>query len=287
MNSPASSEYPFRPGRRQVDPELKSDGVTACPSQCEPTRANRTGHIINSTFRLYLNRMNIHVFCNDGQKVLYDSYFLASLKDPWTACYHALPNIGAVDFGTKDFQRLIHKKLETLVNEIFTAERDNEFFILSDVDIQFFAPCDSVVRETMRGADMALQSEDGNRMKPNANTGFICMRPSAEVQKFWSGVELQLRDGIGKSEFTNEQATVNKMLRAASSFKWAMFPDTIWAFSNFNLRPRQHEFNGILLHHANCTEPVDGKSSLAQKIEQLDKISLLLKTRNPDASSHT
>jgi hypothetical protein len=229
-----------------------------------------------------MGNLNIHVFCNDGQRVLYDCYFLPSLKDPWKVCYHPLPNTGPADFGTETFKRLVHEKIKILVTEILPSEIQNEFFILSDVDIQFFSPCDQSVREAMQGVDIALQSEFGNRFSSLANTGFICMRPNQPMIDFWSKVESNLAEQIGKADFVNEQAIVNKMLPLASNIKWAFFPDAIWAYSNLGFR-RSHRFPSILLHHANVTSPRDGMSSLELKIEQLASVKELLRTWN-DAS---
>ena len=55
-------------------------------------------------------------------------------------------------------------------------------------------------------------------------------------------------------------------------YRAGFFPNEIWAWSNSPFFPSVDIPSDICLHHANCTEPKNGKSSMELKIEQLDLV---------------
>ncbi|WP_327115076.1 glycosyltransferase family 77 protein [Nocardia sp. NBC_01730] len=228
--------------------------------------------------------INVHVFVNDYHKILFENYFIKSLQDPWRVVPHILPELGREggNFGTTEFKALIRHKIEGLVREILPRETD--LFILSDVDIQFFAPCDETVRSAMREHDIVFQSEWGGARR--VNTGFIAMRPGPGVLELWSEVYDALVESADSAEHLDEQMVMNTLLHASprEGLSWDVFPREIWAFSNQELMPQRPEFASVMLHHANCTVPRDGRSSLELKLEQMEMVKASvqsLRTRRP------
>ncbi|PKN50697.1 MAG: hypothetical protein CVU55_15865 [Deltaproteobacteria bacterium HGW-Deltaproteobacteria-13] len=220
--------------------------------------------------------MNIHVFFNDGQKILFNQYFAPSLKDDWRVIVHPIRNFDRdQNFGTQAFKNIIHQKIDTLINEIFPLEEHNYSFILSDIDIQFFKPCDTTVRSYLERYDIVFQRENSHTAE--VNTGFVAMRMTPDVINFWRRIELELKDALDSSQFVNEQSIANSLLVKTPQLNWGIFPDEIWAWSNHRLFPAH--LPGICLHHANCTEPRGNKTSLDLKIEQLDFVNKLVRSR--------
>lgn len=214
--------------------------------------------------------MNIHVFGNEGQSVLYQQFFRTSLQDEWNLIYHELQTKAAADFATQSFKRIIHEKVSRLVTEILGSEDPEGAFLLSDIDIQFFRRCEPVVLQALDQHDIVFQKE--HALGPEVNTGFMAMRPTSQVKDLWSEVEHRLARSLEDSEFVNEQQIVNMLLPTRTSLKWSTFPDEVWAWSNSNIHLNSENFPNILLHHANCTAPRGNKTSLELKVEQMDLV---------------
>jgi hypothetical protein len=212
--------------------------------------------------------MNVHAFYNDGQKILFDRFFVRTLVDEWDVVCHKLPSSNAIDYGTPEFAKLMLQKVSILVNHIIPSESKSEFFILSDIDIQFFGKCGEVVAAAIEGKDIVFQSEHGGNSL-RVNTGFIAMKSNEKVLDFWKQVEQVLLKDVESNRLTEEQQVVNQLLLKTNCIQWGMFPSELWAWSNPDFSPPQPNFSGILLHHANYTAPQGSKSSLQLKIEQL------------------
>jgi hypothetical protein len=224
--------------------------------------------------------MNIHVFFNDGQKVLFERYFAPSLKDDWPIIVHPIRNLNqGQNFGTQGFKKIIHQKIDTLLNKIFPLEEHGYGFILSDIDMQFFKPCDTIVRDYLERHDIVFQREHSHTAE--VNTGFVAMRVTPEVINFWRQIEFELKDALDNPRFVNEQSIANALLATAPQLNWGVFPNEIWAWSNHRYRffPTIVHLPSICLHHANCTTPRGNKTSLDLKIKQLDLVNEIVRSR--------
>lgn len=224
--------------------------------------------------------MNIHVFFNDGQRILFERYFAPSLKDNWRIIAHPISDLNQdQNFGTQGFKEIIYKKIDTLLNEIFPLEKEGYGFILSDIDIQFFKPCDTIVHSCLQRHDIVFQRENPHTVE--VNTGFVAMRVTPEVISFWRQIGCELKDALDNQRFVNEQSIANALLAAATQLNWGFFPDEIWAWSNYRYRffPTIVQLPRICLHHANCTTPRRNKTSLDLKIKQLNLVNRIVQNR--------
>jgi len=217
--------------------------------------------------------MNIHVIYNEGQQTLFEKCFSGSIVDDWKIICHKDSQPLAQDYGTPAFAQIIHRKVLILINEILPSELSNAFFILSDVDIQFFKSSHGLVAASIEGKDIVFQSEKCPSRKI-VNTGFIAMRSNANTLAFWKNVESKLQQTLAKKHFIEEQRIVNQMLPHCSQVKWGIFPSEIWAWSNPDFSPSQPSFSRICLHHANGTVPTASKNSLRLKMEQLQLVAM-------------
>jgi len=218
-----------------------------------------------------LTRINIHVFFNEGQKILLEHYFAPSLKDDWQLVVHPIRKLDDdQSFGTRGFKDIIHQKMEILVSEILAREERSYGFILSDIDIQFFKPCGPIVLDYLGRYDIVFQRE--NPHTAQVNTGFMAMRATPEVINFWKRIESELKESLDRPLFVNEQSIANARLEETPKLSWGIFPDEIWAWSNHRCVPTIVHLREICLHHANCTAPTAKKTSLELKIQQLDLV---------------
>jgi hypothetical protein len=222
--------------------------------------------------------MNIHVFFNDGQKILFDRYFSPSLKDDWRIIAHPVRTMTKdQNFGTQGFKEIIHEKIDILIHEIFPQEEVGYGFILSDVDIQFFKPCSPIVRNCLERHDIVFQREYPHINE--VNTGFIAMRVTPEVVNFWKRISRVMKDNLKNQDFINEQGLANKFLKTESMLNWGIFPNEIWAWTNNRIFPWYLHLPGIFLHHANDTYATVNKTSLDFKIEQLDLVKIIVHSK--------
>lgn len=179
------------------------------------------------------------------------------------------------NFGTQGFKEIIHQKIHNLVHEILPQEAGGQGFVLSDIDIQFFKPCASVVHYGLKKHDIVFQRE--NCRTEEVNTGFIAMRPTRDVINFWRIVDSEMLNSLHQPVFLNEQAVANNLLKNGVPLNRGFSPDEIWAWSKNRLFPTLTHLPRICLHHANCTATRNNKTSLELKIEQLDFVNQLVR----------
>merc|ERR1719399_2436805 len=72
------------------------------------------------------------------------------------------------------------------ITEALASVAENEIFVFSDVDVQFFGEVEEVVRSVMSdGADLILQREFEDI---GVNIGFMAMRNTEATRTFWAHV---------------------------------------------------------------------------------------------------
>lgn len=203
--------------------------------------------------------MRLYYFWNDSHRILVDDFFLPTLKEHngHLAVFAVrLPDssTGVVKFGTREFQRMMISKAE-LVSDLISD--NDEPFIVSDVDIQFFGSIQPELDLALSlEKDVVFQIEPGG-----VNTGFMLIRPSGKVLGFWREVAKVLRNT--SNQFLNEQALINQKL---NMIKYGKFGPRIWSWYMGGMK------GDILLHHANCA------GNAADKVEQMNKVRQMLQT---------
>ena len=106
------------------------------------------------------------------------------------------------------------------MSDIIPSESKSEFFILSDIDIQFFGKCGEVVAAAIEGKDIVFQSEHGGK-SPRVNTGFIAMKSNEKVLNFWRQVRRVLLKDVESNGSAEEQQVVNQLLPKTNSIQAA------------------------------------------------------------------
>ena len=191
--------------------------------------------------------------------------FIRSIQDDWEL------NIGCINevdvdgnFGTLEFGQLMRKRIEYLTTII--KENWNDIIIWSDIDIQFFRGCSRLLMDTIDEYDLVFQSEHWPSKEINA--GFIVIRCNQKTFLFFKSV-LQFK--LESLKYFDQSAMNQILSKNTLNLKWDILPPQFWAMSHDTLPPKN-----IVLHHANCTNPIvkDGKKigSIAQKLEQFKKV---------------
>jgi len=205
--------------------------------------------------------MKLHVFYSAEHAEIFRTYFLGTLEkgpsDMDVVEHHYVPtHSGNGDFMSESFLEVIRAKLGEVCRSI--AESYGSIIIWSDVDVQFFAPAAAIRDEIMRqmgDKDILMQDEgDGT-----CNSGFMAIRCSPRTLALFSYVSC-----FCESSGLNEQPVLAGVLREGSfpdilGIRWGLLDRRFWATSHGQPIP------DILIHHANCTHPMEGLTSIEIK----------------------
>jgi hypothetical protein len=185
--------------------------------------------------------------------------FLNSIKDNWDVEVTRRPSFGNGngDFHSESYFKALSFKMQWTENLI--GANLGRTIILSDIDIEFFRPCERIVRAKLENCDAIFQSEywpsDGT-----VNSGFVALNCNGNTLAFWKEV-----NSYPAKDFPfGDQSIINMLLRKKEcQLAWDVLPNAIYAQSH-RLWPLS-----IALYHANCTV---GKDSINQKLRQLGAV---------------
>jgi len=212
--------------------------------------------------------MKLHVFYSAEHAEIFRRYFLGTLEeglsDMEVVEHHYVPKAsGNGDFMSESFLEVVRAKLREVCRSI--AESYGSIIVWSDVDIQFFAPAATIKDEITRqigDRDIVLQDEgDGT-----CNSGFMAIRCSPRTLALFSYVSC-----LCESSGVNEQPVLAEVLLegsfpAAVGIRWGLLDRRFWATSHGQPSP------DILMHHANCTRPMEGLTSIEIKKMHMDEV---------------
>lgn len=216
--------------------------------------------------------INVHVFVNDGQQCLLERYFFPSLQDSFSVIQHRVPHPAHSNYLSAEYMEILLFRAETLLGEILPAEKERRFFIMSDIDIQFFAKCFNTVRKAIEARDMVFLAETG-LPDTRVNCGFIAMRSNHRVHAFWAELLVRFKASLKSGGSLHDQDIANSLLRDGVDLHWGIFPDRFWAWSNRNINAfKTREIGSIVMHHANLVLPNKRQSGLRMKMAQLDYV---------------
>ncbi len=191
--------------------------------------------------------------------------FLRSIQDDWNI---NLKNFGQTNgngnWGTPEFGQLMRKRIYYIISII--KENWYDVIVWADIDIQFFRKCSKLIEQAIDGMDILFQSE--NWPEKEVNAGFIVIRCNEKTLSFFETV---WQKDLEKLEFF-DQSAMNEILKENKiGLRWDILPSQFWARSHHDAPPKD-----IVLHHANCTNPVirNGKEigSIELKLEQYKNI---------------
>lgn len=215
-------------------------------------------------------KLKVYSVYTDETAVLKD-IFLNSVKDDWDISMKYWEPVGNDgDFGSPGFIKLLRHKMEYLIDLI--QENSGNIIIWSDVDIQFFNPCNPLINKCMADNDILFQSE----LWPEKiiNSGFMVIRCNASTSKLF---EHASKEKMEEMKHVDQTAINNVLKGNCVNIKWDILPQQFWAMSHRTAPPKD-----IVIHHANCTTPIvrGGKKvgSIQLKLKQMEMVRKLLAT---------
>lgn len=211
-----------------------------------------------------MNNYNLYYFYNSHHQILVDDYFLPSFKKYNKKGINLIgvnfeKSINKSLFGTESFKQLGQERVHKIINLIKNEEKDKQF-VISDVDIQFFADVYETINEIAnKQYDVVFQKENRNE---GVNFGFILITSNENSLNYWEKILSVLNEPTTDVRIF-DQSVGNKNL---NMINYTTFDDTIWNWSQGSLKKH------IKLHHANCVSPVE------DKIKQLDLVKKFILT---------
>lgn len=212
--------------------------------------------------------MNLYTHYSDSHKIMYNDYFLSSLRKIYSkselnlrTLYHEQTTAEG-RFMSPGWHEAMDYKILVILKAI--EECKGSWFIFSDCDVQFFAPFLNDIEVEIKDKDIVCQEDRGTLC-----AGFFACQASDKMKEVWETVRARFRS------LTNDQNALNCFkLRFNSSTldKYKFF--TVGNFFNnssgtfvwdnvSNIVPPKN----ILVHHANYVEGTENKIKLLEMVK--------------------
>lgn len=213
--------------------------------------------------------MKLYSFYTPTHEVFVQEWFLPTLQDEYTVileqCEQSCPS---GDFMAAGWLDTMLRKVDLILRGI--DENWGDVFVHSDVDVQFFAPTQSLIEEAIANQDLVVQ-----RDAPWGElcAGFFACRANDAVRRLWSEIRSQIAAGANE----NDQVLLNNLLRGSDAHRdvrWSYLPDRIFSGGTLTGRlwcpgePLRVPEN-IVIHHANWTVGVENKLSQLRYVREL------------------
>ena len=227
--------------------------------------------------------MKIYSFYTDSHKVLLDDFFLPSIKKEYNCQliidkYDQLCKTGKLN--DKGWIDTMYFKIDTILKGIDDNIENNDYFIHSDIDIQFFGNFVKDCEELIKKSDCDILFQKGGR---SICMGFFIAKSSEKLKKLFSDVEKEMKkqnendEKITKKLLNIPKQSVDTKLNFPNEYKnyynikWNYLPENKYingkkvaistADSKFLIPP-----NETIMHHATNT------MGLVNKIKQLNYV---------------
>jgi hypothetical protein len=216
-----------------------------------------------------MEKVKIYSIYTDELKEIKD-IFLESIKDDWDINmeYWGKSGEGDGDFATNGWYNIQRRKIKFLIEKI--KENWGNIIIWSDVDIQFFAKCDDLIKIAIDGKDIVFQAEWWPQKE--VNVGFSVIRCNHKTLLLYQSV---LQSDIENLPIADQSAMNNILKEKKVDVEWDILPNQFWATSHYMFDLSSPPVD-VVLHHANCTAPTvrDGEKigSVELKLEQFEII---------------
>jgi len=208
--------------------------------------------------------MKLYTFYSDTHTVLYEDYFLKSLKENGTEFELLTKKVDQKtlngSFNDVGFNSTMKDKVSLLIDAI----NDNwgEWFLFSDCDIQFLKPFyDDIISYQKDGVDMVAQSDLGT-LCAGFFMGYADDNLKKIMNKIYQNIENFHNDQLALNLYSND---INYELLDTNKYF------TIANINGGNVWSGQTSYNvpkNILVHHSNFTIGVDDKIKLMKYIKE-------------------
>lgn len=203
----------------------------------------------------------LYSFYTPSHQVLKDDWFLPSLQDNFDVHISFYPQeCTQAAWMAKGWTQTTLHKIELILEAI--EQHWNDLFIYADIDIQFFAPIESLILNSMQGKDIVFQkhNQDGEIC-----SGFFVCRANQKTRKLFQDVYERMKNN---SKISDQPALNYYLITCQNPYNldWDYLPDAFFAGGTLKVEKRAWKRGDfleipehIVLHHANCTRGVKNK----------------------------
>ena len=161
-------------------------------------------------------------------------------------------------FKDEGWDEATQQKIEVLLSIIDTDD-GSDFFIFSDVDIQFFKPVYNLGKIALKNHDIVFQNDYGG----GPCTGFFYCKRNIKTRKLF--------EEASKFKIDDQNAT-QYALRLLPEVQYALLPKEYFTYGMFYRHwDGDQNFNipsNIVMHHANWVKGIDKKLELLEATKQ-------------------
>ena len=221
--------------------------------------------------------MKVYIFYTESHKVLLDEWFLPSIYDEYNAeldITEFVQKCESARLGSDGWLETMYFKIETILKGIEeNINKQNNVFIHSDIDIQFFGnfikDCDKLFKQS--NCDILFQK--GGR---SICLGFFICRANEKTKKFFTDIKTYM-----KQNKKNDEWNAKLLLNISHDFIQKHYFKKILLKNNYDIKwnylPYRKYINGSLvsisskyeqfkrppsttiMHHATCTLGIENK----------------------------
>jgi len=168
------------------------------------------------------------------------------------------------EFSSNGWNKTTGEKLEKIL-QIFDDYDEVNYFIFSDIDVQFFRP----IREyaaLLKQYDVVFQNDYGP-LGSQQCTGFFYCKKSNETRKMFAKA-LEINHNYRDDQESVQQAlqlcNVKHSLLSQEFFTYGMFWKEQWLGDHFDIPPKFNIPKNIAIHHSNWVKGLRDKLELLQ-----------------------
>jgi len=209
--------------------------------------------------------MKVYTYYTDSHKSFYDGYFSKTLEGFEIVAFKGEQECKTGSYYQDGWKNTTMKKVDIFIKAC--EENQNDIFLYSDVDIQFFGPIKQTLLEELGDYDIAFQNDYLGGMC----SGFFVCRGNERTLKMFQNMKKN------ESTYLEDQHALNMNL---NHVKFKPLSSKFWTFGAYQTQWKNQNFeipDDILMHHANWTEGLQNKKLLLDFVRQKMDLKRLVK----------
>jgi len=217
------------------------------------------------------DKIKLYTFYTPSHEKLFFQWFLPSLQDDFELIVKKYPQeCPSGSFWKKGWGKTMLRKVNLILRGI--KENWGNFFIYSDIDIQFFRPMQELIIKAIKDKDIVFQL---NFPSGEVCAGFFVCKGNTRTQVLWENIKKIMIE----TKHPSDQKALNSIIRSPNyeGVTWGYLPveffgagtltgvsGTRWHPGDFLQVP-----DNIVLHHATCTRGVENKVKQLQDVRKI------------------
>jgi len=205
--------------------------------------------------------MKIYTAYSESHKVFLPWFnTIKNIEPKLTPVYYELEQkCPTGEFDSKGWNDTTEQKLKAIID--ITKSNTDEYFVFSDVDVQFFKPLWNLGERALANYDIVFQNDYYGAQC----TGFFyCKNNDKTKQLFEEALKIH-------KEHRDDQTSIQAALLLVPEIRHALLPKEYFTYGMFySMWHGETKFNipaNIVLHHANWVMGVDKKLKLLEAVK--------------------